>query len=140
MQFFRKIKMMSRPVSPSEDIRPTFRSAVGAWVRRNRAWRPGDHARDCADRPPPSAATLHDDSIEQLLDRALEQRPDLLQQLEGVKAAEGTIRGADRKSTRLNSSHQITSYAVFCLKKINTTLHPTHTSITSHIGSLPIPR
>src|SRR5438552_6837569 len=23
----------------------------------------------------------------------------------------------DRKSTRLNSSHQITSYAVFCLKK-----------------------
>src|SRR5258708_34015996 len=26
-------------------------------------------------------------------------------------------RKADRKSTRLNSSHQITSYAVFCLKK-----------------------
>src|SRR5258708_22613653 len=26
-------------------------------------------------------------------------------------------RGADRKSTRLNSSHQIISYAVFCLKK-----------------------
>src|SRR5438552_10875156 len=25
----------------------------------------------------------------------------------------------DRKSTRLNSSHQITSYAVFCLKKAN---------------------
>src|SRR5258708_12411351 len=38
---------------------------------------------------------------------------------------------ADRKSTRLNSSHQIISYAVFCLKKkkknsTNTTLHPTH--------------
>src|SRR5947208_3691936 len=31
---------------------------------------------------------------------------------------------ADRKSTRLNSSHQIISYAVFCLKKkkINTSL------------------
>src|SRR5258708_27361191 len=28
--------------------------------------------------------------------------------------------GADRKSTRLNSSHQIISYAVFCLKKKNT--------------------
>src|SRR5947208_10162561 len=27
--------------------------------------------------------------------------------------------GRDRKSTRLNSSHQITSYAVFCLKKKN---------------------
>src|SRR5258708_26809288 len=26
-------------------------------------------------------------------------------------------RGQDRKSTRLNSSHQIISYAVFCLKK-----------------------
>src|SRR5207244_11989062 len=26
-------------------------------------------------------------------------------------------RGPDRKSTRLNSSHQIISYAVFCLKK-----------------------
>src|SRR5438552_13364366 len=31
----------------------------------------------------------------------------------------GAARGAvlDRKSTRLNSSHQIISYAVFCLKK-----------------------
>src|SRR5438552_13106145 len=30
---------------------------------------------------------------------------------------------ADRKSTRLNSSHQIISYAVFCLKKKNTSRH-----------------
>src|SRR5207244_5878993 len=29
----------------------------------------------------------------------------------------GAQRRADRKSTRLNSSHQIISYAVFCLKK-----------------------
>src|SRR5258708_22170928 len=28
-----------------------------------------------------------------------------------------TVRLLDRKSTRLNSSHQIISYAVFCLKK-----------------------
>src|SRR5947208_11260986 len=28
-----------------------------------------------------------------------------------------TDSGSDRKSTRLNSSHQIISYAVFCLKK-----------------------
>src|SRR6266540_4974495 len=27
------------------------------------------------------------------------------------------VRGVDRKSTRLNSSHITTSYAVFCLKK-----------------------
>src|SRR5258708_23874949 len=30
------------------------------------------------------------------------------------------IGGGDRKSTRLNSSHQIISYALFCLKKKNT--------------------
>src|SRR5258708_13077267 len=29
--------------------------------------------------------------------------------------------GTDRKSTRLNSSHQIISYAAFCLKKKKTT-------------------
>src|SRR5258708_8662685 len=32
---------------------------------------------------------------------------------------QGQGRGEDRKSTRLNSSHQIISYAVFCLKKKN---------------------
>src|SRR5258708_8331502 len=39
-------------------------------------------------------------------------------QEEHLKQAE-----ADRKSTRLNSSHQIISYAVFCLKK-KTSSHP----------------
>src|SRR5258708_18796456 len=33
----------------------------------------------------------------------------------------------DRKSTRLNSSHQIISYAVFCLKKKNICIGPTYT-------------
>src|SRR5258708_12357409 len=33
-------------------------------------------------------------------------------------------RDGDRKSTRLNSSHQIISYAVFCLKKKKK--HPPH--------------
>src|SRR5258708_8439485 len=32
----------------------------------------------------------------------------------------------DRKSTRLNSSHQIISYAVFCLKKKNKNQHTSH--------------
>src|SRR5256885_9358991 len=31
--------------------------------------------------------------------------------------ADGAVRQADRKSTRLNSSHLVISYAVFCLKK-----------------------
>src|SRR5258708_13065609 len=32
-------------------------------------------------------------------------------------SARGGLEDRDRKSTRLNSSHQIISYAVFCLKK-----------------------
>src|SRR5256885_13194655 len=35
----------------------------------------------------------------------------------GYRAAGGTVEGGDRKSTRLNSSHLVISYAVFCLKK-----------------------
>src|SRR5947208_16150692 len=34
-----------------------------------------------------------------------------------VKQLAEALQHADRKSTRLNSSHQIISYAVFCLKK-----------------------
>src|SRR5258708_9692563 len=34
----------------------------------------------------------------------------------------------DRKSTRLNSSHQIISYAVFCLKKKKTTRSKNNTT------------
>src|SRR5688572_31198169 len=50
----------------------------------------------------------------------------------GQTAAAGTpLR--DRKSTRLNSSHSQISYAVFCLKKKNKTLHlpgaPHHASV-----------
>src|SRR5258708_20317476 len=45
-------------------------------------------------------------------------------------------RGRDRKSTRLNSSHQIISYAVFCLKKkkkdsLDETV-PTQTRLHTH--------
>src|SRR5207244_9127015 len=40
----------------------------------------------------------------------------------GARLRNGRAR-ADRKSTRLNSSHQIISYAVFCLKKKNSTPH-----------------
>src|SRR5438552_7153482 len=37
----------------------------------------------------------------------------------------------DRKSTRLNSSHQIISYAVFCLKKKKNTVKPSHVNHTN---------
>src|SRR5438067_6120670 len=39
----------------------------------------------------------------------------------------------DRKSTRLNSSHVSISYAVFCLKKKNKSLHERHAGLdTAH--------
>src|SRR2546426_7893543 len=45
-------------------------------------------------------------------ERGLSQHP-LLQ----VKNLHASVEGRDRKSTRLNSSHLVISYAVFCLKK-----------------------
>src|SRR5947209_13939617 len=39
--------------------------------------------------------------------------------------ADGRPSSVDRKSTRLNSSHANISYAVFCLKKKNTTINST---------------
>src|SRR5947208_12018619 len=39
---------------------------------------------------------------------------------------------ADRKSTRLNSSHQIISYAVFCLKKKKKTQVAIHSQTIRH--------
>src|SRR2546426_8839701 len=42
----------------------------------------------------------------------------------------GTGQTPDRKSTRLNSSHLVISYAVFCLKKKKK--HKTHTHITMY--------
>src|SRR5438034_2581723 len=44
----------------------------------------------------------------------------------------------DRKSTRLNSSHTVISYAVFCLKKKkkkkSDDIHDTHNKPTHHIS------
>src|SRR5256885_12208763 len=40
----------------------------------------------------------------------------------GFSAALGLLYFGDRKSTRLNSSHLVISYAVFCLKKKKTLL------------------
>src|SRR5690348_17371488 len=44
--------------------------------------------------------------------------------------ADDQLGDQDRKSTRLNSSHPSISYAVFCLKKKNTTQHRSTTSPT----------
>src|SRR5256885_8856819 len=42
------------------------------------------------------------------------------------RVAVGDARVRDRKSTRLNSSHLVISYAVFCLKKKKNNLYPTY--------------
>src|SRR2546426_7355942 len=46
--------------------------------------------------------------------------------------AHGSASSGDRKSTRLNSSHLVISYAVFCLKKKNTTNTDTQTRYTQY--------
>src|SRR2546422_3726771 len=45
--------------------------------------------------------------------------------------------GADRKSTRLNSSHGYISYAVFCLKKKKRSVHLRHDYSGKGVGSRP---
>src|SRR5258708_26834898 len=42
---------------------------------------------------------------------------DIVNAVHGATKERTAAVGGDRKSTRLNSSHQIISYAVFCLKK-----------------------
>src|SRR2546426_6703146 len=53
----------------------------------------------------------------------------------GQIAIRGRRPPVDRKSTRLNSSHLVISYAVFCLKKKNTPcqLHSNRTTPTAHL-------
>src|SRR5258708_19191227 len=50
--------------------------------------------------------------------------------MEDIASKAGKI-ARDRKSTRLNSSHQIISYAVFCLKKKKKN---TYTAYYSHLA------
>src|SRR2546421_5572348 len=57
--------------------------------------------------------------------------PDRWQQLDELfHAALGIHYSVDRKSTRLNSSHDQISYAVFCLKKKRTRLNSSHDQIS----------
>src|SRR2546426_2336564 len=55
------------------------------------------------------------------LPRALQAHEDRIRDLVQDRVARGrvdvTVNFRDRKSTRLNSSHLVISYAVFCLKK-----------------------
>src|SRR5256885_2562898 len=55
-----------------------------------------------------------------------DRRPGLRRQRGGRPAAAGPGPAPDRKSTRLNSSHLVISYAVFCLKKNNSNFSSFH--------------
>src|SRR5688500_19472662 len=60
-----------------------------------------------------------DGDLDQAAERALDVRAELLLAGAIQDLAEARARAEDRKSTRLNSSHLVISYAVFCLKKKN---------------------
>src|SRR2546430_7363557 len=95
-------------------------------------------------RPPRSTLFPYTTLFRSRRGRLLDQRPDeLLPGTRGVKpvplhtvgdrtgvrlqrfvSRSGQVDVADRKSTRLNSSHSQISYAVFCLKKKNDMSHP----------------
>src|SRR5256885_10345010 len=51
--------------------------------------------------------------------RELAEQREQLVLLSRLRGGRGRGRRRDRKSTRLNSSHLVISYAVFCLKKKN---------------------
>src|SRR2546428_10273086 len=89
-------------------------------------------------RPPRSTlfpyTTLFRSSIGRIAGVALFGAPDLLRGVEIAReggdagGAEHRRVHADRKSTRLNSSHDQISYAVFCLKKKS----PVHGNLLVH--------
>src|SRR2546426_5513776 len=60
----------------------------------------------------------------------------------GPRSGEGVVHvrdphDLDRKSTRLNSSHLVISYAVFCLKKKNTDIYSSSVKDIMRIGPIP---
>src|SRR5258708_13309616 len=65
------------------------------------------------------------------LNRTSSHRLAMLKNMMNSLIEHEAIKTTDRKSTRLNSSHQIISYAVFCLKKKNT-IKQHKSSNTSH--------
>src|SRR5256885_5425914 len=60
---------------------------------------------------------VHVDEAHAGLNQATGEQQALAQRGPSVAVAQGGVLLRDRKSTRLNSSHLVISYAVFCLKK-----------------------
>ena len=70
-----------------------------------------------------SDVTMIEEAIEQSANRILKKQFEVdalltaIDELLGHESGDFGDRAEDRKSTRLNSSHVVISYAVFCLKK-----------------------
>src|SRR5438034_4904489 len=68
------------------------------------------------------AAVAAEGSLSRAAERLFVSQPALTKQIKQLESQLGVqlftrSRAGDRKSTRLNSSHTVTSYAVFCLNK-----------------------
>src|SRR5258707_9755516 len=85
-------------------------------------------------RPPRSTlfpyTTLFRSAID--FDNGSDQGDDAVADFADVRAVVDSPYIRDRKSTRLNSSHANISYAVFCLKKKNTTISSRHANCALH--------
>src|SRR5258708_31546344 len=68
-------------------------------------------------RPPRSTLFPYTTLFRSLVEREPAEQVELVGRQVAAVAELAQHPRADRKSTRLNSSHQIISYAVFCLKK-----------------------
>src|SRR2546430_4117691 len=80
-----------------------------------------------------SAPAAHGQSRRRLAEEHRQGRGILPQLLIERRDCGALLGEEDRKSTRLNSSHSQTSYAVFCLKKKKKLPKPTHSA--ARIGS-----
>src|SRR5207244_11379167 len=95
--------------------------------------------------PPPTqiyTLSLHDalpiypagrPSAYQPMDRPITMRPP---ESTSITPRSRSTDRIDRKSTRLNSSHQIISYAVFCLKKKKNTKNTSNRTRTNNINKI----
>src|SRR3982751_7021503 len=75
-------------------------------------------------RPPRSTLFPYTTLFRSVATRILELDRGRLLSFPGNFSAYEKRKGEDRKSTRLNSSHTVISYAGFCLKKGSRSLHP----------------
>src|SRR2546426_4808911 len=111
-----------RPVAPHAPDAAPPRPAAGGNAHREHVLpapveRLGGHAIASVGLPCVGLPNLH--AVEEGVVRIVDP-PELEIDLRSFSRSVAFLNGVDRKSTRLNSSHLVISYAVFCLKKKNT--------------------